>query len=59
MLLLQTVKSPFDVRVTPLGAHEYPNLDRVFIRLRTEATPHNIDGKNNTKAREAVGHDLR
>ncbi len=44
----QRVRSPFDVRVHPLGAHEYPNLDRAFVRLRTEATPQNIDGRKNT-----------
>ncbi len=43
------MRSPFDVSVAPLGAHEYPNLDRVFVKLKTEATPHNIDGRNNTK----------
>jgi hypothetical protein len=27
------LQSPFDVNVSPIGAHEYPSLDRAFLKV--------------------------
>lgn len=49
-------KSPFDVRVGPLGAHEYPSMDRALIKVRTSE-----DSLNKTDVKVKVsqeGHKL-
>lgn len=34
---LQVAEGPLDMSVSPIGTHEYPNLDRAFVKLAGRA----------------------
>jgi len=49
---LQSVRSPFDVRVRPLDAQQFPNLDRAFVKVSSEADQEDFDARNMTQVRK-------
>ena len=43
-------KTPFDLNISPLGAIEFPNLDRAFVRLST-SDPEEEPGKGKVRVK--------